>query len=79
MIKIQQNFQYLLDYFCDIVLGKLLAGDDLLEELSSLAQLNNKDIVRLVVVDFEESYNVDVVEGFHDSHLDEELLMLLLA
>lgn len=67
------------DDFCDIVLGELLAGDDLLEEFASLAELDDEDVVGLVVVDFEEPDDVDMVEGFHDGHFDEELLMFLLA
>lgn len=53
VIEIQQYLQNLFDDLCDIVFGELLTGDDLLEEFPSLAQLNDEDVVRLVVVYFE--------------------------
>lgn len=45
MIEIQEHLQDLFDDFCDVVLGELLAGDDLLEEFASLAELDDEDVV----------------------------------
>lgn len=61
MIEIQQHLQDLLDDFCNIVLWKLPTCDNLLEKFASLAKLNYQNIMGFVVIDFEESYNVDVI------------------
>jgi len=52
------------------------SSDDLLEELSSLAQLQNEYVWWLVVVDLEKSGDVGVVKSNHDCHLFQQLLMV---
>ena len=50
---------------------------DLLEELSALTKLQNKHVTGLVIINFEETSDVRVVEIDHDSHLCKQFLVLI--
>jgi hypothetical protein len=43
-------------------------GDNPLEEFSPFAELQNEDVARLVIIDFEETGDVGVVEVYHNRH-----------
>lgn len=61
VLEVQQYFEYLLDNIGDIGLRKSVADEYLLEEFSSLAELQNQHIMRLIIVDLKQFGDVRVV------------------
>lgn len=76
-MQVVQSLQQLRHY---VGSGLLLQrfGDDLLEDLAALAELQNEDVAGLVVVDLEQPGDVGMVQGDHYSHFCEQFLVLAL-
>lgn len=62
VVAVADGLQELLDYLCRLVLGEAHLRLDRLEQLHSLAQLGDEEVVDVVLEDLEDLHDVGVVQ-----------------